>query len=252
MTSLAITVDVDGEAGLPDGGRAYADRLSSRSERTYGVLRGLPRILGLLDAYGVVATFYVPGLTALRHPEAIHAIASGGHELGHHGHTHRRPDTLSPAEQREEILRGVAALSNLAARPRGYRAPGWELTPVTVALLAEHGFEYDSSLMGDDRPYTAGPLVELPVHWSLDDAPYFEASPAGSGLWDVWRRELELAADERRAITLTLHPEILGRPHRADILRRVLDLARELGFEAVTHGALAAETIRRRTAAQAK
>jgi peptidoglycan/xylan/chitin deacetylase (PgdA/CDA1 family) len=251
VTSLAITVDVDGEAGLPDGGRAYADRLSSRSERTYGVLRGLPRIADVLDAHGAVATFYVPGLTALRHPEAIHAIAGRGHELGHHGHTHRRPDTLSAQEQREEIEQGLAALSALAARPRGYRAPGWELTPVTLGLLTSYGFAYDSSLMGDDRPYVEGGLVELPVHWSLDDAPYFASSPAVAGLWEVWRRELELAADEQRAITLTLHPEILGRPHRADILHRVLDLASGRSLDLVTHGALAAEAIRRRPAAPA-
>jgi hypothetical protein len=95
--------------------------------------------------------------------------------------------------------------------------------------------------MGDDRPYVvAGPLVELPVHWSLDDAPYFQAASDPSGIWDVWRHELALAADEERAITLTLHPEILGRPHRADVLRRVLDLATGLALRPVTHGELAA------------
>jgi hypothetical protein len=98
--------------------------------------------------------------------------------------------------------------------------------------------------MGDDRPYVvpAGSrtIVELPVHWSLDDAPYVATSPDVGGLWDVWRHELELAAGEDRAITLTLHPEILGRPHRADVLRLVLDAARGLGLTPVTHGELAA------------
>ena len=38
--------------------------------------------------------------------------------------------------------------------------------------------------MGDDRPYALGraQLVELPVHWSLDDAPYFAASPGTTAL----------------------------------------------------------------------
>jgi peptidoglycan/xylan/chitin deacetylase (PgdA/CDA1 family) len=243
---LAITVDVDGEAGLPDGGRDYEQRLTSRSERTYGLLRGLPRILGLLDEFDALATFYVPGVTAQRHPDAVRAIAARGHELGHHGHTHRRPDSLSAAEQRLEIEHGLSALSEVAgARPLGYRAPGWELTPVTLDLLAQHGFHYDSSLMGDDRPHVvAGPLVELPVHWSLDDAPYFAACADASALWNVWCRELELAADEERAITLTLHPEILGRPHRVDLLRRTLALARQLGLPPVTHAELAAATRR--------
>lgn len=237
---LAITVDVDGEAGLPDGGRDYGPRLSSRSERAYGLLRGLPRVLSVLEEFDAPATFYVPGVTALRYPGAIAAIVERGHELGHHGHTHRRPDLLSAGEQRAEIELGLAALSSSTTRPLGYRAPGWELTPVTLDLLTEYEFRYDSSLMGDDRPYVvSGALVELPVHWSLDDAPYFASSPDPGGLWDVWRRELELAAAEARAITLTLHPDILGRPHRADVLRLVLELARRLELEPVTHGELA-------------
>ena len=104
--------------------------------------------------------------------------------------------------------------------------------------------------MGDDRPYVVpagtGTLVELPVHWSLDDAPYFASAPGPGGLWEVWRRELELAAGEERAITLTLHPEILGRPHRAEILRRVLEHADALELGTVTHAALAAGLLTRR------
>jgi hypothetical protein len=92
--------------------------------------------------------------------------------------------------------------------------------------------------MGDDRPYSLGSLVELPVHWSLDDAPYVSSSPAAGSLWDVWRGELELAAAEARALTLTLHPEILGRPSRAGVTRQVLELARSLDLRPVTHGDL--------------
>jgi peptidoglycan/xylan/chitin deacetylase (PgdA/CDA1 family) len=241
---LAITVDVDGEAGLPDGGRDYAERLTSRSERAYGLRQGLPRIMRILHEYAARATFYVPGVTALRHPHEIAAIVDRGHELGHHGHTHRRPDTLDTGAQRAEIEQGLEVLTRFGARALGYRAPGWELTPATLALLAEHGLRWDSSLMDDDHPYLLpagdGTIVELPVHWSLDDAPYYAASPDGGRLWDVWRDELELAAGDQRAITLTLHPEILGRPHRVEIVRQVLELAGELGLPVVTHGELAA------------
>jgi peptidoglycan/xylan/chitin deacetylase (PgdA/CDA1 family) len=232
---LAVTVDVDGEAGLPDGGSAFGERLTSRSERVFGVVRGLPRVLDVLAAFDVHATFYVPGVTALRHPDAVASIVAGGHELGHHGHTHRLPHTLSEASQREEIEAGIAALGAVS----GYRAPGWELTPTTLELLVEHGFGWDSSLMGDDRPYRVGPLIELPVHWSLDDAPFL-AAPGGDPdlLERVWLRELASAAAEARPLTLTLHPEILGR--RPDILSRVLERALQLGFRTVTHGQLAA------------
>jgi peptidoglycan/xylan/chitin deacetylase (PgdA/CDA1 family) len=245
---LAITVDVDGEAGLPGAARAWEARLSSRSERLYGIACGLPRILRALEEHDAVATFYVPGITALRHPREIAALVERGHELGHHGHTHRRLDELDDPGQLEDLEHGLAALERFGSRPLGYRAPAWELTPFTLELLGEHGFQWDSSLMGDERPHVlaagAGTIVELPVHWSLDDAPFFAASPAGHGLWETWSRELELAAEEDRTITLTLHPEILGRPHRVDVLQHALTRAHALELPILTHGAIAARVTR--------
>jgi len=245
--TVSVTVDVDGEAGLPGGGRAYAARLSSRSERAYGLARGLPRVLGVLERYAVSATFYVPGVIAERHRDELAAVLAGGHELGHHGHSHRRPDTLGAGEQRAELRDGLAALGALGGAPvRGYRAPGWELTAVTLAALGALGFTHDSSLMADDRPYriTAGEhtLVELPVHWSLDDAPHFRHSSDPAALLAVWLAELRHARAERRHLTLTLHPEILGRPHRLDVLATILDELRATDTTTLTHTQAAARS----------
>jgi peptidoglycan/xylan/chitin deacetylase (PgdA/CDA1 family) len=241
---IAITVDVDGEAGLPDAGRGYEHRLSSRSERLYGIRRGLPRILALLEEAAIEATFFVPGVTAAQHPDELRAVAEAGHEVGHHGQSHRRLDAMSDTEQRADLDDGSAAIAELTgAVPRGYRAPAWELTACTLRLLGERDFTYDSSLMGDDRPYVvrAGPreLVELPVHWSLDDAPHFAATTDPNGLARVWCDELVLATREDRPITFTLHPDILGRAHRLDVLRRVVDAARTLDCDFATLGRLA-------------
>jgi peptidoglycan/xylan/chitin deacetylase (PgdA/CDA1 family) len=246
MTAQAsITVDVDGEAGLPDGGRRHAHRLSSRSERVYGLVRGLPRILDVLGEFGATATFYVPGVTAERHPDELRALATTRHEIGHHGHSHRAPDALGEAEQRAEIRDGIAALEAVTGRrPDGYRAPCWELTPVTLDALIEAAFAFDSSLMGDDRPYVVrrpgGGLVELPVHWSLDDAPHFAHTTDVAGLLTSWQAELYAARRERRHVTFTLHPEILGRAHRIDALRRLLDAAASMNVAVVPHGEVAA------------
>jgi peptidoglycan/xylan/chitin deacetylase (PgdA/CDA1 family) len=234
---LSITVDVDGAAGLPGGGAGWEHRLSSWSERTYGLLRGLPRILAVLDEFGVPATFYVPGVTASRHPDEIGALAATRHEVEHHGHTHRRPDALSAADQRAEVADGIAALEAVTGRrPVGYRAPGWELTPPTLAALGAAGFAFDSSLMGDDRPYVVEGLVELPVHWALDDAPHFARATDVAGLLSTWIAELCAARRERRHTTVTCHPEILGRAHRIDVLRRLLDAAAGQEIACVSHG----------------
>jgi peptidoglycan/xylan/chitin deacetylase (PgdA/CDA1 family) len=241
---LSITVDVDGEAGLPGGGARFEQRLSSRSERTFGLLRGLPRILDVLDEFGVAATFYVPGVTAERHPDEIGALAATRHEIGHHGHTHVRPDALGLSAQRWEIAEGARVIESLTGRrPEGYRAPGWELTQATLDALCAAGFAFDSSLMGDDRPYVverdAGRLVELPVHSSLDDAPHFARITDVSGLLTTWIAELCAARREDRHTTITCHPEILGRAHRIDALRRLLDAAAGQAVDCVVHGDVA-------------
>jgi peptidoglycan/xylan/chitin deacetylase (PgdA/CDA1 family) len=227
--TVCLTFDVDAEAGLDVGDAS----LTSLSERRYGITRGLPRILAALAEAGIHATFYVPGATAERHPDAIREVLAAGHEIGHHGHRHLAPHRIDAAAQRRELERGLAVLEDvLGVRPRGYRSPSWELTRTTLGLLVEHGFAYDSSCMGDDRPYRERhgdqEILELPVHWSLDDVAYYEIGEATLGVtpaaWHaVWLSELRQAVEERRVVTYTMHPEVIGRAYRLDALRRLID-----------------------------
>lgn len=64
--AVAITFDVDAECGWLGEGERYRDRLTTLSEARFGAIRGLPRILEVLDEFDVPATFYVPGDTAER------------------------------------------------------------------------------------------------------------------------------------------------------------------------------------------
>jgi peptidoglycan/xylan/chitin deacetylase (PgdA/CDA1 family) len=226
--AVCLTFDVDAEAGYIGEGDAYRRRLSTLSEGRFGVRRGLPRILELLERRGLPATFFVPGLTAEMHPDAVASILAASHEVGHHGHFHVRSDMVDADTQRKEIELGFEALTAVGApRPRGYRSTSWELTPETFELLVEHGFDYDSSCMGDDRPYLeiweGKSILELPVHWSLDDWPHFAWSIDGGGnlsssadLLARWRGEYRAARAEGRALILTMHPEVIGRAHRLE------------------------------------
>jgi peptidoglycan-N-acetylglucosamine deacetylase len=234
--AVSLTFDVDGEAGCLGESESYAERLSSLSEARYGVTRGLPRILALLRTHSIPATFYVPGYTAERHPDSVRAIAAAGHDIGHHGYLHLRPNRIDDGEQREEILRGIDALATCVGYPpKGYRSPCWELTPTTLALLTENGFDFDSSCMGDDSPYfeTHGQasILELPVDRCLDDWPYFHYYSGTGGFFadadmvlSVWVEELRAAALEHRHITYTMHPEVIGRPFRLRILQRFIEV----------------------------
>ena len=235
-TAVALTFDVDGEAAWLGEGSQNGRRLTLLSQSRFGPARGLGRVLDLLAELDIRATFYVPGHTADHHPDAMTAILAGGHEVGHHGYLHLSTDGLDASGQRAELEAGLTALGRHGVRPVGYRSPGWELTPETLALLTELEFSYDSSLMADDRPYweTTGingarPLLELPGHWSLCDWPYFGWTPYHGGLLAdpaaverIWLEEFESARQEHRAVTYTMHPEAVGRGYLERMLRRVI------------------------------
>jgi peptidoglycan/xylan/chitin deacetylase (PgdA/CDA1 family) len=240
--AAAFTFDVDAESAVLWGDDSVGARMSVMSHQAYGPLVGIPRILELLERHQIRSTFFVPGHTADRYPEAIRSLVAAGHEIAHHGYLHEQPTQLTLEQEIDVIDRGLAALAEVAGvRPIGYRAPMWDLSWRTPALLAERGFLYDSSLMDADHPYelsvTPGAsLVEIPIQWALDDWEQYCFLPdiSGTGLIESPRkaRELwQLEFDGLRRVggcwVLTNHPFLSGRPSRAaeldDLMRHVLE-----------------------------
>jgi peptidoglycan-N-acetylglucosamine deacetylase len=251
QVAVALTFDVDGET--PWLGEGDGRRLTLLSQGAFGPQRGLARVLELLASREVPATFYIPGRTADEHPGAVAAIMAAGHEVAHHGYLHLGTEDLDPAAQRAEMEQGLAALDRHGVRPAGYRSPGWELTPETLALLGEYGFAYESSLMADDRPYwvrtgTGQSVLELPGHWSLCDWPYFGWTPYHGGLLAdsqaverIWLEEFESARADRRVVTYTMHPEAIGRGYLSRMLDRLVGAMEERGGTwFATHSQIAA------------
>ena len=232
-----LTFDVDGPSGTLNRNPELADQPSVISMGEFGPRVAVPRILDLLDGHDVPATFFVPGWVAERHEAMVRTIADRGHEIAHHGYLHEPPATLGSREAEAEVLdRGSSILEGITGgRPRGYRSPSWELSAHSLELLSERGFAYDSSLMGDDSPYFvdagAERLVELPVHWSLDDAPYYTFSPVQGrtaamatpkDVLTAWTWEFEGAYRHGRAFILTMHPHTSGRFARLEALERLI------------------------------
>jgi peptidoglycan/xylan/chitin deacetylase (PgdA/CDA1 family) len=210
--AAALTFDADGET-IPlvqDKERGH-ERLTLISTSTYGPQVGVPRILDVLQAFGLKASFFVPGFTAELHPEMIERMLAEGHEVGHHGYLHERPDTLSDEEEEAVLVRGIEVLERLTGKkPVGYRSPAWELKPSSPALLKRYGFQYDSSLMGNDIPYyvatAEGNLLELPIQWMNDDWPFFGSRPIlpASLPYEIWTEELKaLYAEPGKLYVLT-------------------------------------------------
>ena len=231
--AVTLSFDVDAESSVLIRGEQFAHRLTSLSHGRYGIRRGLPRILDLLDEHGIPATFFVPGYTAEQHAEDLREVLRSGHEIGHHGYMHERPDTLSPDQERTVMHRGLEAIEQtLGVRTVGYRSPAWEITPTTLELLNAYGFLYDSSGMGNDTPYFENHgsqrVLELPVHWLLDDWPLFGFNGETGHIsnpdkvFEIWSQEFEGLYREGGYFMLTMHPEVSGRPHRIALLDRLI------------------------------
>jgi polysaccharide deacetylase family protein (PEP-CTERM system associated) len=129
------------ETGDPSQWDAYESR----------VTRNTDRILSLLRACGVRATFFVLGYIAERESTLIRTIAREGHEVATHGHFHRRIFEMSPADFEEDLARSLDAISAASGgQVVGYRAPEWSIRPDTLwvlSILRKHGILYDSSMV---------------------------------------------------------------------------------------------------------
>lgn len=221
----------------------------SRGE--FGARVGVPRILKLLAAYELSATFFVPGHTADSFPQIVAQILENGHEIAHHGYGHEDPSAQSADEERRSLERGIAALSGfLGHAPLGYRSPSWDYSDSTLSLLEEFGFLYDSSLFAEDfRPYRprlgdqvsadvplrrgrAADIWEFPVDFSLDDWPHFtfKFDPLRVGLSSpskvltIWAGDFDYMAanEENGVLTITMHPQVIGRGHRMLLLEQFI------------------------------
>jgi peptidoglycan/xylan/chitin deacetylase (PgdA/CDA1 family) len=110
-----------------------------------GIVEGLPRLLDLLDEQAVRTTCFCTGEVAERFPERIRELIRRGHELGCHGHTHRRFDTLDAADADEELSRSTTVMRGFGVPVTAFRAPNLRFPDRYVPLLERHGFRVDSS-----------------------------------------------------------------------------------------------------------
>jgi polysaccharide deacetylase family protein (PEP-CTERM system associated) len=184
-------------------------------------------VSALLDFLGELdlrATFFVAGVAAERHPQALQEVAARGHEVACHGYLHRRVFHQTPHEFRDDVVRCVDVIARLCGvEPEGYRAPWFSITRDSLwayDVLLELGFRYDSSLYDSPfvprriRPVPSAPffvhgeLLEFPIaaaRWRATTLPlgggaYWRALP-GAALW----RGLESVARSSTLPVLYFH-----------------------------------------------
>ncbi|MBY0264826.1 MAG: polysaccharide deacetylase [Burkholderiales bacterium] len=252
-----ITFDFDAISGWIARGMTSPSPIS-RGE--FGPNVALPRILELLDQQGIPTSWYVPGHTLETYPEQCRQVFKAGHEIGHHGWTHRSPAAMTPEQEEAELVRANERIRELTGQgARGYRSPAWDLSEHSADLLLKHGFLYDSSMMGDDytpyrvrrgdvieleKPAVFGPetpLIEMPVSWTLDDYPHFEfirtptwilpGNMNANKVLENWVNDFVYLRDhlDWGVITYTFHPFVIGRGHRMMVLEKLIRTLKDGG-----------------------
>ena len=112
--AACFTFDLDAESPILFEHPEAAGWLDVMSHQAYGPRTGVPRLLRLLDRRAVRATFFVPGFSAERWPDAVRSIRDAGHEIACHGYLHEGSRQATPSEEEARLLRGLEALDRVA------------------------------------------------------------------------------------------------------------------------------------------
>ena len=249
--AVGLSFDVDNASANLATGDLISESIS-RGE--YGAVDGLPRILRLLDRHKVPASFFIPAVSHLLHPQMIPSIlAAGRHEIGVHGWIHEHLPSVNDAAAEQDMLnRAIETLTKaIGKKPVGYRAPSWQFSQYTMKQVKEAGFLYDSSLMASDDAYEIlldgqpTGVVELPIERIVDDFPYFGGATNG-GLPEpdlverVFQSEFDVAYEEGGLFILTMHPHITGHRSRiAGLEKLILHMKSKPGVWFATHEEIA-------------
>jgi peptidoglycan/xylan/chitin deacetylase (PgdA/CDA1 family) len=213
-------------------------RINLSSSLRYGPRVAIPRIVEIWRHFGIKQTVYVPGWCLEAYPEAAELLVSEGHELGHHGYLHERPNQLTRDDEIRVLEAGMHAIEKVTGKPPvGYRCPSGAMSAHTIGLLIDHGFTYDASLGGDDVPYLMEDekgrrLVELPSDHTLDDWPqYVNMKEFNMGMpiqspqraMEVFRAEFDAAWDYGGLWAAIWHPFVSGRLARAHAMVELIE-----------------------------
>jgi peptidoglycan/xylan/chitin deacetylase (PgdA/CDA1 family) len=198
----------------------------------FGGRVGIWRLLELFDRHAVKATIFTPGRICELYPQALRAAVAGGHEIADHMWEHRVPHEASLEE--DHLAKTVAALETVS----GYRPAGTRSSH-TAALLCQCGYVYRSHGSADQLPHYefdesgGNRLVNLPFHYVIDDAMYFNFNWLGSDspaqriadperVYDIWWAAFRQQYRAGGYLNVCMHPFQSGRALRVAMLDRLI------------------------------
>ena len=210
---------------------------NAHSWASYGVVRGLSRLLDIADRNDIRTSVMVSAVLAERNPAAVRRIHERGHEIVAHSYAQDViPVFFETADdERANIDRTTHLLEQAAGvRPSGWISPRATGSLRTPRLLAEAGYLWHGDYSDDDTPYVididGAALVAIPLNMDVNDMPhalrYGRTAPA---FIDAFSDNLEaLRADERPGLLdVTAHTYVYGRPAGARAWEAIMQKAND-------------------------
>lgn len=214
----------------PMGGALLPD-IPNWAWHEYGMRVGFWRVMDMLKARQIRASFAVNGSACRVYERACAAARDAGWDFIGHGFVQRPMHTLD--DQAQAIDDTISAIRDLTGTPpRGWESPGLTETMETPDLLAAAGIEYVCDWPLDDQPVplstASGPLLSLPYPVEINDVVITavhghsseEILRRGRDQFDRLHHEGE---DNARIMGISLHPYLSGAPHRIGYVEKLLD-----------------------------
>jgi peptidoglycan/xylan/chitin deacetylase (PgdA/CDA1 family) len=225
----------------PPMGQPLLPDVTNWAWHEYGMRVGFWRLFEALGTRNLRASFAVNGSCVGLYPEACDAAMSAGWDFVGHGFVQKPMHKVE--NQKESIDATIKAIKDFTGKaPRGWESPGLTETDETLDLLQEAGIEYVCDWCHDDQPVTlktrAGSIVTVPYTLEINDvAIYAVAQHSSDELFkrgkDQFDRLYQEGAKIPRVMAISVHPYLMGAPHRIKYLEMLYDHI--LGHKDVVH-----------------
>jgi hypothetical protein len=198
----------------------------------YGAKRGIYRLLEGVEKHGVKSSVMVNAVLAERHPQAVKAVAAGGHEVLSHSYAMDViPVLLSEEDERRNIRRCTDLLAQVSGKPvKGWLSPRGTPSFNTGRLLAEAGYQWHGDVMDEDLPYeqTFGDrkLVAIPLNTEVNDMPFMRYGRMPETMLQMFERMVARGLERGREpfiVDVTVHAHIFGRPAGDWVVERIAE-----------------------------
>ena len=232
----------------PAGGSPMPD-VPNWAWHEYGNRVGFWRFIKVFDEFQIPGVIAINGSALAAYPAIVRAAVERKWEFIGHGYTQTNMQKV-PNERADIRKVRETILKATGKAPRGWLGPGLTETWQTPELLIEEGYDYVADWVLDDQPVwlktRTKPILSIPYTQECNDVAmmliqHHKASEYFERAIDQFEQIYADSADSARVMALSVHPYIMGAPHRLKYFRRIFEVIRKKTDVAFLTGAQIAD-----------